>query len=65
MAARLAPCGTVDIYKIGQAAKFMQERPAIADEISVTLARHNNAGSIGKGSPRMPRQRSVFDGEAH
>jgi len=38
------------IYEVGQdgLAKLMRERPSIADEISVTLARQANVGSAGK-----------------
>ena len=42
----------VVVYEVGQAglATLMHERPGIADEISVTLARQAKAASAGKGS---------------
>jgi small-conductance mechanosensitive channel len=43
----------VVIYEVGQAglSQLMHERPAIADEISVTLSRQAKAGGVSKGSP--------------
>jgi len=44
------------IYEVGQAglAELMHERPGIADEISVTLARLAKAGGAGAGSQSDP-----------
>jgi small-conductance mechanosensitive channel len=44
------------VYEVGQAdfAKLMHERPAIADEISVTLARQAKVGGAGKGGQADP-----------
>jgi CRP-like cAMP-binding protein len=40
------------IYEVGQAAlaELMRERPAIADEISVSLSRQAKAGAVSRGS---------------
>ena len=41
------------VYEVGQAglAKLMHDRPGIADEISVTLARQSKVGTAGTGAP--------------